>query len=104
MARSCGVVTLKLAGVDSTTRTVPPVRSTSQASSVAWASTSSPASSARWSASRRNACRVWIAHRRERSSVPSHEPVRTRLLDRVGHRGGGHGAVGVRERGERLAK
>ena len=33
--RSCGVVTLKFAGEDSTTRTVPPARSTSQASSVA---------------------------------------------------------------------
>src|SRR6185503_7361163 len=34
-ARSWGVVTLKLAAGDSTTRTVPPARSTSQASSVA---------------------------------------------------------------------
>ena len=33
--RSCGVVTLKFSAVDSTTRTVPPARSTSQASSVA---------------------------------------------------------------------
>ena len=99
--RSCGVVTLKFSGVDSTTRTVPPARSTSQASSVAWASVAASTSSARSSASRRNACGVWIAHRRERSCVATTRRSVARLLDRVGHRRGGDRGVGVRQRGER---
>ena len=49
-ARSWGVVTLMFEAGASTTRTLPPARSTSQASSVAVASTSSPTSSARRSA------------------------------------------------------
>src|SRR4051812_35565293 len=68
-SRSCGVVTLKLRGELGTTQTAPPVRSTSHASSVACARTSSGTSRARSSAGRRKACGVWIAHRRERSSV-----------------------------------
>src|SRR5207248_1724235 len=54
-SRSAGVVTLMLLVGESITRTVPPTRSTSQASSVAVASTSPVAAvSARSSASRRN--------------------------------------------------
>src|SRR4051794_7939204 len=67
--RSCGVVTLKFAGEDSTTRTVPPARSTSHASSVARARIAASTRRALSSASRRKACGVWIAHSRERSWV-----------------------------------
>src|SRR4051812_37900343 len=67
--RSCGVVTLKFAGEASTTRTVPPARSTSQASSVARARIAASTRRAASSASRRKACGVWTAQRRERSSV-----------------------------------
>ena len=95
-ARSWGVVTLKLAGEDSTTRTRPPARSTSQASSVACASTSSAhVERARAATSARNACGVWIAHRRERSCVRTTTPSVARLLDRVGHARGGDRGVGV---------
>ena len=95
--RSCGVVTLKFAGEDSTTRTLPPARSTSQASSVACARIASSTASAASSAARRNACGVCTAHSRERSSVAMTATV-LGLLDRVGHGRRRDRAVGVRER------
>src|SRR6185312_2512851 len=72
--RSVGVVTFRLSAGDSTTWTRPPARSTSLASSVAAASTSSGWASARASAARRKTCGVCTAHSAERSSVSSTRP------------------------------
>src|SRR5438309_2131464 len=59
MRRSVGVVTLMFSASDVTTRTTPPARSISHASSVAMASSSSEAlARARSSAERRNTCGV----------------------------------------------
>ena len=98
--RSCGVVTLKFAGGASTTTTRPPARSTSQASSVAWASTSSPASS--------DAAQDLRPERLRRLDGPQaaavvrahDDAVVARLLDRVRDAGGGDGGVGAGQRGE----
>ena len=54
--------------------TRPPIRSMSQASSVASASTSSGTASARSSAARRNTCGVCTAHSRARGSVRTTSP------------------------------
>ena len=69
MRRSSRVVILRLPGSEPTIRTIPPARSTSQASSVASASSSSDADRARSSAARRNTCGVCTAHSRDRDSV-----------------------------------
>ena len=84
---SRGVVTLRFSGEASTSRTVPPARSTSEASSVAAASVSGGASRARRRASARNTWGVCTAHSRVRSSVRSTRAV-LGLLDRVGHGSG----------------
>ena len=63
------MVTLKFSGVDSTTRTVPPARSTSHASSVAARARRRRRSSARSSASRAERLRRLDRPQRERSSV-----------------------------------
>ena len=67
-ARPGGVVTLMFSGGASCRRTLPPSRSSSIASSVAWASSSVDAS-ARRSASARKACGVCAAQSFERSRV-----------------------------------
>ena len=99
--RSCGVVTLKFSGVDSTTRTVPPARSTSQASSVARGE--------RGGVDVERPLERLAAERLRRLDRPQaravvrgdHAAVGARLLDRVGHDRGGDRGVGVGQRGER---
>ena len=96
------MVTLKLAGEDSTTRTLPPARSTSQASSVACGEhVVGDVERARAATAARNACGVWIAHRRERSCVRTTSPSGPASLTvSVNARGGDRG-VGARQRGQR---
>ena len=102
--RSCGVVTLKFSGVDSTTRTVPPLRSTSQASSVACGE--------HGVVDVERALERLAPERLRRLDRPQPRAVERRgdaavlagLLDRVGHRRGRDRRVGVLERGERVAE
>src|SRR5439155_7365307 len=61
-SKSTGRVTFRLSAGASTTRTEPPAASTSEASSVAAASTWSGTSRARRSTSARKTCGVWMAH------------------------------------------
>ncbi len=65
---------------EATTRTTPPMRSTSDASSVAAASTSSDTASARSKAARRKTCGVCTAHSTERSSVRTTSPPGASLI------------------------
>ena len=103
-ARSCGVVTLKFAAGDSTTRTLPPARSTSQASSVACARTL--VRHVERAPEHRHAERLRRLDRPQPRAVVGADDgaVGAGLLDRVGHARGGDRRVGVLEPGQRRAE
>ena len=97
--RSCGVVTLKFAGEDSTTRTLPPARSTSQASSVA--RRQDRVVDRERGLQRRAPERLRRLHRPQPGAVERRgDDAVDGLLDRVGHARRRDRAVGVRQRGQ----